>query len=130
MRGQAVIAAITLLEPLTKKKDGILQNQFTSKLDLTIAQKEEINVSTRSPIINNSSQPFPQQTPIMQKLILERYRLLDELKSLLIISHNSNSNAVYEDKSNIKRLLSASVLKDDVTEEHCTSVRVPVFVPY
>ncbi|KAK0439206.1 hypothetical protein EV421DRAFT_1906205 [Armillaria borealis] len=109
MRGQAVIAVITLLEPLTKKKDGIVQNQFTSKLDLTTAQKEEIN-----------------QTPIMQKLVLERYKLLDELKALLIISHNSNSNAVYEGKSQIKRLLSASVLKGGVTEEqcaHCLKVR-------
>lgn len=44
-RGQAVIAAITLLEPLTVKNKDILQNEYTSKLDLTLDQKEEINVS-------------------------------------------------------------------------------------
>lgn len=61
----------------------------------------------------------------MQKLILKRFRLLEEFKSLLIISPNSKSDGVYEAKGQIKRLMGASLLKDDVTEEHCASVRDP-----
>ncbi len=67
----------------------------------------------------------PQRTPTMQKLILKRFRLLEEFKSLLIISPNSKSDGVYEAKGQIKRLMGASLLKDDVTEEHCASVRDP-----